>query len=288
MKSGYVAIIGEPNVGKSTLLNKLINTKLSIVSNKPQTTRNKIIGILTENECQCIFIDTPGIFEPAYELQEKMVKAAKEAIEDADLLIWLVEPFFQPEKFPVKFLKFFDGKRLIIAINKIDLINKKKLLPLIEKLKSYNPDEIFPISALNGDGIEELKNAVFEKLPEGPFLYETDLISDQPERFFVGELIREKLFIHLRKEVPYATCVLIEEFKEEEGKKIFIRATICVERDTQKRILIGKEGNLLKRIGTEARKDIENFLGKDVYLDLWVKVKEKWRKDPNFLKEIDF
>lgn len=288
MKSGYVAIIGEPNVGKSTLLNRLINTKLSIVSNKPQTTRNKIIGILTENQCQCIFIDTPGIFEPTYELQERMVNTAIKAVNDADLLLWLVDPFFKTEKIPLKFLKFFDGKKLIIVINKIDLVKKKDILPLIDKLKAYSPDEIFLISALNGDGVEELKQAVFEKLPEGLFLYESDQISDQPERFFVSEIIREKLFIHLRKEIPYATCVMIEEFKEQEGRKILIRATIYVERDTQKRILIGKGGNLLKRIGTEARKEIENFLGKEVYLDLWVKVREKWRKNPIFLKELGY
>ncbi|MEO0094630.1 MAG: GTPase Era [candidate division WOR-3 bacterium] len=288
MKSGYVAIIGEPNVGKSTLLNRLINTKLSIVSNKPQTTRNKILGILTEKDCQCIFIDTPGIFEPTYELQERMVNAAREAINDADLLLWLVDPFFKPEKFPLKFLKFFNGKKLIIVVNKIDLVKKKDILPLIDRLKVYNPDEIFLISALKGDGVEELKQAVLQKLSEGPFLYEPDQISDQPERFFVSEIIREKLFIHLKKEIPYATCVMIEEFKEQEGRKILIRATIYVERDTQKRILIGKSGSLLKRVGTEARKEIENFLGRDVYLDLWVKVREKWRKDPVFLKELGY
>ncbi|MEO0162021.1 MAG: GTPase Era [candidate division WOR-3 bacterium] len=288
MRSGYVAIIGEPNVGKSTLLNRFINTKLSIVSDKPQTTRNKILGILTEDDYQCIFIDTPGIFEPTYELQERMIAEAREAINDADLLVWLVDPFFKPEKFPVKFLKFFEDKKLVMAINKIDLVKKNDLLPVIEKLKVYNPEEIFLISALNGDGVEDLKKAIFARLPEGPFLYDPEQISDQPERFFVSEIIREKLFLNLKKEVPYATCVLIEEFREQEGRKIYIRATIYVERDTQKRILIGKDGNLLKKIGTQARKDIENFLGRDVYLDLWVKVKEKWRKDPIFLKELGF
>ncbi|MCX7994305.1 MAG: GTPase Era [candidate division WOR-3 bacterium] len=288
MKSGYVAIIGEPNVGKSTLINRFINTKLSIVSDKPQTTRNKILGILTEGDYQCVFIDTPGIFEPSYELQERMVAEARAAIRDADLLVWLVDPFFKPEKFPAKFIKLFDAKRLIIAINKIDLVKKNDLLPLIEKLKVYNPEEIFPISAINGDGVEDLKKAIMERLPESPFLYESDQISDQPERFFVGELIREKLFLHLKKEVPYATCVIIEEFKEQEGRKVYIRATIYVEKNTQKQILIGRDGRFLKKIGTEARKDIENFLGRDVYLDLWVKVKEKWRKDPIFLKELGY
>uniref|UniRef100_A0A7V3VUF3 GTPase Era n=1 Tax=candidate division WOR-3 bacterium TaxID=2052148 RepID=A0A7V3VUF3_UNCW3 len=288
MKSGYVAIIGEPNVGKSTLLNRFLNSKLSIVSDKPQTTRKKILGILTEGEYQCLFLDTPGLFEPTYELQERMVNEAKEAIRDADLLLWLVDPFFKPEKFSTKFLNLFTNKRLIIAINKIDLVKKSELLPLIDKLKDYNPEEIFPISALNGDGVEELKMAILKRLPESPFLFEADQISDLPERDFVSEFIREKIFLYLRKEIPYATCVTIEEFKEQEGKKIYIRANIYVERESQKRILIGKNGNLLKKIGTEARKDIENFLGQEVFLDLWVKVKENWRKDPKFLKELGF
>jgi len=288
MKCGYVTIVGEPNVGKSTLLNRLINTKLAVVSKKPQTTRNKILGILTEADYQCLFLDTPGIFEPTYELQERMVTAVREAIQDADILIWVVDPFFKPERFSVKFRDFFNGKILFITINKIDLIKKSELLPLIEKLKVYNVEEIFPISALNGDGVDDLKKVIFEKLPEGPFLYESDQISDQPERFFVSELIREKLFQNLKKEIPYATCVMIEEFKEKEVGKTYIRAVIYVERETQKGILIGKEGNLLKKIGTEARKEIENFLGRGVYLDLWIKVKEKWRKDPKFLKELGY
>ncbi len=289
MKSGYVAIIGEPNVGKSTLFNRLINTKISIVSDKPQTTRRKILGILTEDDCQCLFLDTPGIFEPIYEFQEKMAVAAKEAIEQADILIWVIEPFFRPEKFPLGFLKFFDKRKLFIAINKIDLIRKTDLLPAIEKIKVYNAEGIFPISALNGLGIDELKKAIIDNLPEGPFFYDADQISDQPERFFVSELIQEKLFIYLKKEIPYATCVIIEEFRErEEEKKIYIRATIYVEKESQKGILIGRKGNLLKKIGSEARKEIESFLGKGVYLDLWVKVKEKWRKDPKFLRELGY
>lgn len=288
MKCGYVAIIGVPNVGKSTLLNRLIKTDLSIVSDKPQTTRTKILGILTESESQCLFLDTPGIFEPSYELQGRMVNLAREAIDDADILIWIVDPFFKPEKFPVKFLNLFNGKRLIIAINKIDMVKKADLLPLIEKLKAFNCEEIFLISALNGDGVDDLKKGIFKRLPEGPYLYESDQISDQPERFFVSEFIRERLFLHLKEEVPYATCVIIDDFKEQEGRKIYIRATIYVERDTQKIILIGKKGSLLKRIGVEARKKIEEFLGKEVYLDLWVKVKDKWRKDPLFLKELGY
>lgn len=288
MKSGYIAIIGETNVGKSTLLNRLINTKVSIVSDKPQTTRNKILGILTEGDCQCAFFDTPGIFKPSYELQKKTVAKAIEAIQNADILIWIIEPFFKPDKFFLNFGYLFKEKTLFIAINKSDLIKKSELLPLIEKIKVYNPDEIFPISALNGEGIDDLKKAIFKKLPEGPFLYEQGQLSDQTERFFVSEFIREKLFLYLKKEVPYATCVMIEEFKEKQVGKTYIRATIYVEKNTQKGILIGNDGNLLKKIGIEARKEIENFLGRDVFLDLWVKVKEKWRKDVKFLKELGY
>lgn len=288
MKSGYIAIVGEPNVGKSVLLNRLINIKISIVSNKPQTTRNKILGILTEADCQCAFLDTPGIFEPTYELQEKMAAKVKEAIQNADIIIWVTIPFSRPEKTFVRLGHLIKGKPLFIVINKIDLVKKYELLPLVEKLKIYNPDRIFLISALNGDGINDLKKAIFEKLPEGPLLYEQDQISDQPERFFVSEFIREKLFHYLKKEIPYAVCVMIEEFREEEVGKTYIRATIYVEKATQKGILIGRAGNVLKKIGTEARRDIENFLGRKVYLDLWVKVKEKWRKDQKFLKELGY
>lgn len=288
MKSGYIAVIGEPNVGKSTLLNRLINTKLSIVSNKPQTTRKKILGILTEADCQCAFLDTPGIFEPAYELQEKMVAKAKEAIQDADIIILVIEPFFKSDKFLLNFGHLFKGKTLFIVINKIDLIKKSELLPLIERLKDYNAEQIFLISALNGDGVNDLKKVIFEKLPEGPLLYEPDQLSDQPERFFASEFIQEKLFQYLKKELPYATCVMIEEFKEKESGKTYIQATIYVEKKTQKAILIGRGGNLLKKIGSEARKEIENFLGREIYLDLWVKVKDKWRKDPKFLKELGY
>ncbi len=288
MKCGYVAIVGEPNVGKSTLLNQLIKTKLSAISDKPQTTRNRILGILTEKDCQCLFLDTPGIFKPTYELQQKMVMIAREAIQQADIVVWVLDPFFKQKDFPVQFVNLLKNKTLFIVINKIDLIKKTEILPLIEILKIYNAQEIFPISALNGDGVNDLKETILRHLPEGPFLYETDQISDLPERFFVSELIREKVFVHLRKELPYATCVIIEEFREREFGKTYIRATIYVERNSQKGILIGKGGTLLKKIGMESRKEIENFLGREVYLDLWVKVREKWRKDKMFLKELGY
>jgi len=285
MKAGYVAIIGEPNVGKSTLLNRLIGTKLSIVGSKPQITRNRILGILTEGDCQCYFLDTPGIIVPAYELQKLMVDKITRAVEDADVVIWMIDPGFRESAFPHRFLT---EKPLISVINKIDLIPKTQLLPIIEILKNKGMKDIIPISALLGDGIEELKKVLFTYLPEGPFLYPKEDLSDRPERFFVAELIREKIFELFKKEIPYSTCVVIDEFKERKRGKDFIRATIYVERKSQKGILIGKDGEALKKVGALARKGIEDFLGRDVFLELWVRVKEKWRKDKKFLKEIGY
>jgi GTP-binding protein Era len=288
MKSGYISIIGKPNVGKSTLLNRLLEIKLSIVSSKPQTTRRRILGILTEGDNQCYFLDTPGLIKPDYELQKLMVNQIKKAAKDADIIIWIVDPWFKPEDFPDALLKSCKKKPLICVINKIDLVPKTKLLPLIDKLEKINIKEIIPISALNGDGLLTLKKALFRHLPEGPFLYPVDDISDSPERFFVAELIRERVFEFFKKEIPYSTCVVIDEFKEREKGKDYIRALIYVERKSQKGILIGKKGEALKKVGAEARKEIENFLGREVYLELWVKVKEKWRKDKKFLKELGY
>lgn len=288
MKTGYVAIIGEPNVGKSTLLNRFLKTKLSITSEKPQTTRYKILGILTEDDHQCIFLDTPGIIEPNYLLQEYMIKEIKEAIESSDLILWMVDPWFKSDKFSEDFLKLIEKKTIILIINKIDLVKKNDLLPLMDRLKEFKIKEIVPISALTNEGVDELKKIIFEELPEGPFLYPAEDISDRPERFFVAEIIREKIFEFYKKEIPYSTAVVIEEFKERTSGKDYIRATIYVERDSQKGILIGKDGAGLKKIGQIARKSIEEFIGHEVYLDLWVKVKEKWRKDKKFLKEIGY
>ncbi|MEO0216428.1 MAG: GTPase Era [candidate division WOR-3 bacterium] len=289
MKTGFVAIIGEPNVGKSTLLNRLLKTKLSITSNKPQTTRYRILGILTKGDCQCLFLDTPGIIEPAYLLQEYMVKEIKEALEGADVVLWVIDPWFKVENFPPKFLKMIGDKPVILVINKIDLVsNKNDILPLIERMKEYAVKEIVPISALSGEGVEELENIIFRELPEGPFLYPPEELSDRPVRFFVAELIREKIFELYRKEIPYSTGVIIEEFKEREKGKDYIRATIYVEKDSQKAILIGKDGAGLKKIGEMARKEIEELVGKGVYLDLWVKVREGWRKDKRFLRELGY
>lgn len=288
MKSGYISIIGEPNVGKSTLLNRLVAIKLAIVSSKPQTTRNRILGILTEDDYQCYFLDTPGIIQPTYELQVLMVKQIKRALEDADVIVWMIDPWFRAENFNQEIFQHSRRQPIISVINKIDLVPKSQLLPIIDTIKRYDVKEIIPISALTGEGVEDLKKTIFHCLPEGPFLYSPEELSDSPERFFVAELVRERVFEYFKKEIPYATAVVIDEFKEREKGKDYIRAVIYVEKKSQKGILIGKNGEALKKVGEEARKQIEKFLGRKVYLDLWVKVKEKWRKDKKFLKELGY
>lgn len=288
MKSGYISIIGKPNVGKSTLLNRLLKIKLSIVTAKPQTTRKRILGILTEGEYQCYFLDTPGVIEPSYALQEQMVKQIKKALTDADIIIWMINPWFKPEDYPKTLLKAYKKKPVLCVINKIDLVQKGELLKVIDEVKELPVKEIIPISALKSKGLEACKKNIFKYLHENPFLYPKEDLSDQPERFFVAELIREKVFTSFSKEIPYSTCVLIDEFKERERGKDFIRAIIYVERKSQKGILIGKNGEALKKVGEQARRAIEAFLGRGVYLELWVKVKGKWRKDRKFLKELGY
>jgi GTP-binding protein Era len=288
MRAGYVTIVGKPNVGKSTLLNRLLGTKLSAVTSKPQTTRNRIIGILTEGEFQACFIDTPGIIRPEYELQELMVKQIKNAVMDADVLILMIDPWLKDDKIYPEFADLAGKATKIIVINKIDLVTKKELLPSINKLKTTSAADIVPISALNGQGVDDLKKVILENLPEGDFFYPTEDISDTPERFFVADFIREKIFELFKKEVPYASCVVIDEFKEREKGKDYIRAVIYVERKSQKAILIGKQGTALKTVGEKARRELETFLGRPVYLELWVKVKEKWRKNKRFLKELGY
>jgi GTP-binding protein Era len=288
MQAGYVAIVGKPNVGKSTLLNRLLGMKISAVTHKPQTTRHRLNGILTEGEYQACFIDTPGIIEPEYELQVFMVKQIKTAINDADVIVLMVDPWSKNTNTYLELAKSANRTPIIIVINKIDLVAKSELLPLIEKFKNMSAREIIPVSALNGEGVDDLKGVIFKYLPEGDFIYPKDDISDAPERFFVADLIREKIFEIFKKEIPYASCVLIDDFKEREKGKNYIRAVIYVERQSQKAIIIGKQGAALKEVGEKARREIENFLGKPVFLELWVKVKEKWRKNKKFLKELGY
>lgn len=286
MKAGFVAIIGEPNVGKSTLLNRLMQFKLSIVTSKPQTTRQRILGILTEGDHQCCFLDTPGMIEPAYELQKIMVEHVKRSLKDADVIVWVVDPWFKDTSSAQALRKMAGSRPIICAINKIDLVQKMNLLAVIGRLKAFGVTEIIPVSARNGDGSEVLKKAIFHLLPDGPFLYPPENMSDTPERFFAAEMIRESIFKKYEKEIPYATCVTIDEFTEREGAKDYIRAIIYVERRSQKGILIGKNGETLKQVGAAARKRIEHFLGRTVFLELWVKVKKDWRNNKRFLKEV--
>lgn len=286
-RCGYVAIVGKPNVGKSTLINLLLGEKLSIVTSKPQTTRHKILGILNGKNYQIIFLDTPGlILEPKYKLQELMKKTLYLAIQDADLVILMIEP---ESEFQQEIELLTHKKDTILVINKIDLIQKDLLLPLINSVqKLYNFKEIIPISAIKGDGTEQLLDCIIKYLPVNPSYFPEDILTDQSERFFVSEIIRKKIFEEYGQEVPYSTTVTIEDFKEREGRKDYIRAIIYVEKSSQKAILIGKKGDKLKKIGKCARQEIESFLEREVFLELWVKTKKKWKDNIRMLKELGY
>lgn len=293
VRCGYVAIIGRPNAGKSTLLNQLLEFKLSIVTPKPQTTRQRILGIWNEKDTQIIFLDTPGLIKPKYALQSAMMKIADQAIETADILLVMVDITSQEDTDFILDLfrhELKDAKQpKIVLLNKVDRAPKENLLPLIQRFhESALFNEIIPVSALYNDGIENVKKILVRLLPFGEKFYPEDSLTEQPEKFFVSEIIREKIFLHYGKEIPYSTDVFIEEFKEREDSKDFIRASIIVERPSQKAILIGKKGEALKRIGEESRKDIERFLDRKVFLELWVKVKEDWRKNKTVLKSLGY
>jgi GTP-binding protein Era len=290
-KSGYVAIAGKPNVGKSTLINDYMECKLSIVTPKPQTTRKKIMGVLTKENYQIVFFDTPGIMEPKYELQKYMVNEAYAAIEDADVVLMMAEPFELPsDRDKEIFNKLFKRNiPIILAINKIDLVEKDSLIPVIATYSTqFKFAEIVPISALKGTNLDLLQSLIVKYLPEGDPFYPEDYITDYNERFLAAEVIREKVFEYYGEEIPYSTTIEIEEFKEREKGKNFIRAIIYVERDSQKGIIIGENGKAIKRVGVLAREEIEKQLGRKVYLELWVKVMEKWRKDKNKLQRLGY
>ena len=290
-KAGYVAILGRPNVGKSTLLNALLGQKLSIVTPKPQTTRHRILGILSEDNFQMVFFDTPGLLDPRYKLQEVMLKSAERAAQDADVVLFMIEALPESHELDFQMLERLrvTGKPSVLAINKIDLVPKDQLLPLIDECaRRYQFSEIVPISALKQDGVDLLKSVLVKHLPVGEPFYPPDMVTDFPERFFVAELIREKIFQRYGEEIPYSTTVVIEEFKERPDAKDYIRAAIYVEKPNQKAILIGKGGSALKRVGKEAREEIELFLGRPVYLELWVGVKEKWRQKERLIREFGY
>lgn len=289
-RSGYVSIIGRPNVGKSTLLNSILGEKIAIVTPKPQTTRNRIIGIKTVPNAQIIFIDTPGIHKPKHKLGETMVKTALEALREVDIILFMVEPheIGSGDRFIIDLLKRVQSL-VFLLINKIDIIKKSDLLPLIDHFKEFYPfKEIIPISALKKDGIELLMNSIYDYLPYGPKYYPDEIITDQLERFMVSEIIREKITKKTEEEIPYSVAVEVAEWKEREDGVITIKSNIYVEREGQKGIIIGKKGSMLKSIGTAARIDIERLLNTKVFLELWVKVKKDWRDDKRTLEELGY
>jgi len=286
-RSGFVAIIGRPNVGKSTLMNCLLGEKISIISDKPQTTRNRIRGILTLPDAQLVFLDTPGIHKPLHKMNEIMVKTALGTYGEVDVIMLLVEATERPgagDKFIIETLSKIKTP-VFLVINKVDLIAKERLLPLMQELSGLYPfAEIIPVSALKQD-LGGLLDALLKRLPKGPKYFPDDQLTDQPERFVVTEIIREKIFELTKEEIPYSTAVVIEQMKEEPNLTS-IHAMIFVERDSQKGIVIGKNGALLKEIGTRARLDAEKLLGVKVFLQLWVKVKKGWRDDDYMLRNV--
>ncbi|HPS64447.1 MAG TPA: GTPase Era [Ignavibacteria bacterium] len=289
-KCGYVMMFGLPNAGKSTLVNRLLDFNLSVVNRKAQTTRNKILGVLNEGDAQVIFLDTPGYIEkPEYELQTYMVNEIKTSFDEADLVIHIIDI----TKFSIDVFKkyiegvkdFLIGKNQIIVINKIDLAEKKDVADAILSLDNeFKGTDIIPVSAYKSENLDELKKIIAENIPEAPKFYDEDYLTNKPEKFFVSEIIRGCVLDRFHKEVPYSVFINIAEFSEREGRKDYINAEIIVERESQKVIIIGKGGASLKKLGSDARKKIERFLERPVYLELFVKVKKDWRKDKSFLK----
>ena len=293
-KSGFISIIGRPNVGKSTFLNRVIGQKIAIMSDKPQTTRNKVQGVLTLENSQMIFIDTPGIHIPKHKLGDFMLKVAKNTLREVDVIIFMVnavEPRGKIDEYIMEMLEKNETP-VFLVINKIDQVHPEKLVDIIESYtKKYDFAEILPISALQGNNVDKLLETIQSYLPQGPQYYPADQVTDHPERFIISELIREKVLHLTREEIPHSIAVVIDKIKKEEDTEkdmIRVSATIIVERDSQKGIVIGKKGALLKEVGTKARKDIEMLLGTNVYLELWVKVQKDWRNKSAHLKDYGF
>jgi GTP-binding protein Era len=290
---GIAALVGRPNAGKSTLLNRILGQKVSIVSDKPQTTRNRIVGILNEPRGQIAFLDTPGIHRPLHKLNVRMMDHVRSAFTEADVIALIVdatEPFGKGDEYVIEMLREAEGSTRFAILNKIDRLKKNKLLPLIAQYSGFGLfDEIIPISATTGDGVEPLVSALFAKMEAGAPRYSGEDFTTQPERFFAAEIIREKVLRNTQEELPYTTAVAVERYEEDESKNLIrIFATIVVERDSQKPIVIGKQGSRIKEIGTEARVELEAILGAKVYLDLHVGVHERWREDERFLGDLEW
>lgn len=289
-RSGFVSIVGAPNVGKSTLLNRILGQKVAITSPKPQTTRHRILGIWTTPEVQVIFQDTPGIHQAESLFNQRMLQIALSSLSDADVILFLVEPGRRSADQELAMDSLRGQERtVILVLNKIDTIPKESLLPWMDELSRELPSAaLVPISALTGENLAALLREIVARLPEGPQYYPPDTMTDQPERIIAAEMIREQVFHQMRQEIPYATAVTVESFKEDRPDLIRIEATIHVERDSQKGIIIGKKGESLKRIGTAARKDIERLTGTKVYLELFVRVEKNWSRDPRSLRRFGY
>ncbi len=292
LSSGFVSIIGRPNVGKSTLLNAILGEKLSIISKKPQTTRTRITGILTEPDAQVIFLDTPGIHPAKSMFNKKIVDEALKALEHIDIILYLVEPYIKINKADEAILELLNKSDVtkMLVINKIDTVHREQLLSIVAKYsEKCDFEKVFLVSALKNDGVGELLGEIKKRLPEGSKYYDDDYITDKSERFLTAEIIREKVFNLTQYEVPYSTAVVIESFKEKPGGALaVIEALIIVEKDSQKGIIIGKKGHLLKKIGEDARRDIERLLGLKVFLSLFVKTSKNWTKNERKLKEFGY
>lgn len=291
MKSGLVSLVGRPNAGKSTLLNRLVGQKVAIVSDKPQTTRHRIVGVRNAPEAQIVFIDTPGIHKPLHRMNKRMVDAAIDTLKEVDVAVLVVDAALKPGSGDAFVLDVIgrSGTSTVLVLNKIDQIDKPRLLPLMQQYAAALPFKaIVPVSALTGDGQAELLKAIIAALPEGQALYPEDYLTDQSERHLAAELVREKVLHHTRDELPYSTAVLIDQFEEPktEGGLTRIFASILVDQPSQKPIVVGKGGEMIKRIGIEARRDLEEMLGGRVYLELHVKVREDWRDDERLLNEM--
>jgi GTPase len=289
-RSGFVALVGRPNVGKSTLLNRILGEKVAIISDKPQTTRTRILGVKHLAGAQMVFLDTPGIHKPKFELNKRMVEVALNVLDEVDLAFFMVEATEAPgpgDRFVLERLKERDVP-VFLVVNKVDLVKKLRLLPLLDEYQGMHEfAEIVPISAKTGDGVDGLLDLALARMPEGPAYFSEDVVTDQPMRVLAAEIIREKLLQKTRDELPFAVAVGIDSFKEE-GKLARISATIYVEKASQKAIVIGKHGEILKAVGTYARIDMENLFGMKVFLELWVKVKEAWRQDERMLVELGY
>ncbi len=288
--SGTVALVGRPNAGKSTLMNRLLAEKVAIVSNKPQTTRHRLVGILSGERGQMVFYDTPGVHRPLHRMNRQMVQHAKDALQDADVVCLLVDAglaFGSGDAYMLEMMARARGPR-VLALNKIDRVKKTNLLPRIERYAKSGPwSDIVPISALSGDGCERLLDVLWRSLPEGPPLYDPELLTIHPERFLVAERIREKVLEQTEEELPFATAVVIDRWEEDDPEIVRIYASILADRPGQKKILVGREGQRIKAIGTAARLDLEEFLGRRVYLDLHVRLEPGWREDRSILMQLD-